>query len=155
MLKLFLLNFVFVTVLCVHGEGCQNGAIDFSDQNECIQAFGSAVSQNSARQSCIHLDFFQGQLVQPKNAYENQQAALLVNPSLLYSNLTYIGVEKLEVNGEWSYVDGTELVYKNWATNEPSENPAKSCAAIGVTGDWWTVDCDRELPFICTYPDNK
>ncbi|CAJ0564611.1 unnamed protein product, partial [Mesorhabditis spiculigera] len=137
------------SALAVHGRGCEDGAYDWSDKNECIQAFGAVVDQNAARQSCIHLDYFQGQLVQPHSLFENTQVATLVKG--LGQN-SFIGVEKSN-NVSWTYVDGTELVYRNWAAGEP--NPNHACAAMQIDGQWRSVDCDTAMSFVCSYPDNK
>ncbi|CAJ0953485.1 unnamed protein product, partial [Mesorhabditis belari] len=63
----------------------------------------------------------------------------------------YIGIERKK-NGNWTYADGTPLVYKNWGPNEPSTASNSSVCAIMSpdTGKWFSAECTFARPFLCS-----
>ncbi|CAJ0946187.1 unnamed protein product, partial [Mesorhabditis belari] len=63
----------------------------------------------------------------------------------------YIGVEK-KPSGEWTYSDGTPLIYQNWNNGEPQSTSNSSiCAVLDPrNGKWNAAECSFARPFACS-----
>ena len=62
---------------------------------------------------------------------------------------------KLGENGQWTWIDGSPVVYSKWFPNQPDNNVADEfCLEMnfgGVHGDWNDAPCDTSIidHFLC------
>ena len=73
---------------------------------------------------------------------------------LIDGDNTWIGINDKDNEGTFVWVDGSNVDYTHWATNEPSN---QDCGQIGNTNsnqEWDTVSCDNNeyTSFICNRP---
>ena len=63
----------------------------------------------------------------------------------------WIGLNDRDVEGTYTWIDGTTLSYTNW-TSTPSDDTNSNCVQINNTGNgmWKSVSCDMTLnAFLC------
>jgi len=67
----------------------------------------------------------------------------------------WIGLDDIAEEGVYVWVDGTPLDWAQWANNEPNNSGEEDCNhfASWAGGSWNDIPCDRDMPFICEYPD--
>ena len=68
----------------------------------------------------------------------------------------WIGLNDRDVEGTYTWIDGTELGYTNW-TSTMSDNSNNVCVQINNTGEgyWYSVNCeDTSNTFVCKKPSN-
>ncbi|KAH7718716.1 CBN-CLEC-50 protein [Aphelenchoides avenae] len=64
--------------------------------------------------------------------------------------LYWLGGRK--VNGVWTWTDGSQWNYSNWARGQPAGKG--ECLAMTVKdGRWYSDDCTQPTPFTCKIPD--
>ncbi|CAJ0933706.1 unnamed protein product, partial [Mesorhabditis belari] len=81
------------------------------------------------------------------NVYENSYAFVMTGE--MDTVPVYIGVHLNESTNQWTYSDGTPLIYQNWATGQPSSG--NSCAYLDPqSGKWGSVDCSVAMASICS-----
>ena len=69
----------------------------------------------------------------------------------------WIGLNDRDVEGTYTWVDGTELGYTNW-TSTMSNNSNRVCVQINNTGEghWHFVNCEgTSNTFVCERPSNS
>jgi hypothetical protein len=73
----------------------------------------------------------------------------------------WLGARQAELEGAWSWVDGTPWDYTNWGTLQPDDTaPGQDCLRLtfGIVGDGWfdgawdDYFCDDVHPFMCSAP---
>ncbi|XP_022088435.1 uncharacterized protein LOC110978072 [Acanthaster planci] len=64
----------------------------------------------------------------------------------------YIGIDRTN-NGGWEWVDGSPLVYVNWA-DDPDSNSGKNCAEMrfDANGKWYHLNCKLNSHYVCEKP---
>uniref|UniRef100_A0A914QXM3 C-type lectin domain-containing protein n=1 Tax=Panagrolaimus davidi TaxID=227884 RepID=A0A914QXM3_9BILA len=61
----------------------------------------------------------------------------------------WIGLNKFEIPGNWSWTDYSPLDFKDWAPSEPS-NLSLNCASMNLDKEnWHAIDCNLPKPYIC------
>ena len=67
----------------------------------------------------------------------------------------WIGLDDIVEEGVYMWVDGTPLDWAQWANNEPNNSGNEDCNhfASWAGGSWNDIPCDRDMAFICQYPD--
>ena len=68
----------------------------------------------------------------------------------------WIGLNDRDVEGTYTWIDGTELGYTNWTTTM-SDNSNSFCVQINNTGEgyWHSVNCeDTSNTFVCKRPSS-
>ncbi|KAH7700842.1 perlucin B protein precursor [Aphelenchoides avenae] len=59
--------------------------------------------------------------------------------------------------GTWAWADGTQWDFTNWAAGQP-EGSGALCLALETGSDsaqlglWFSFDCNKPLPYICSVP---
>ena len=72
-------------------------------------------------------------------------------PNIL-QNRVWIGLNDIQKEGSWVWVDGSFSSYRNWGLNQPDNtNGNEDCAVIVYGGVWEDVRCSRVLHALCKY----
>ena len=73
------------------------------------------------------------------------------------NDVYWIGLNELDTEGSWEWIDSSTVDYINWRSGEPNNWNGKDedCAAIGYSnGDQWVdAPCDWAIKFVCMNPD--
>uniref|UniRef100_A0AAQ5XYV6 Mannose receptor, C type 1b n=1 Tax=Amphiprion ocellaris TaxID=80972 RepID=A0AAQ5XYV6_AMPOC len=59
----------------------------------------------------------------------------------------WIGLNKMQTNGYFRFVDGWHISHPYWGENEPSTN--RACVYVDVDGKWKTADCNQTMNSVC------
>uniref|UniRef100_A0A8D0GKN6 C-type lectin domain-containing protein n=1 Tax=Sphenodon punctatus TaxID=8508 RepID=A0A8D0GKN6_SPHPU len=98
---------------------------------------------------------------QARKSCQQQSAELLsiteLHEQLYLTGLTngmnldlWIGLNNLDVNSGWQWIDDGPFRYINWDAGSPSEESAKMCGALDtMNGKWENKDCNQNLGYIC------
>ncbi|KAM4636538.1 mannose-binding protein C-like [Discoglossus pictus] len=107
---------------------------------------GKEDSYNEAKSSCSKAG---GQMAAPRNAEENQA---LLTIALQYDNNLWLGINDIQTEGSFRYLDGASISYSNWNTGEPNNtNRGEDCVMMLNTGKWNDGECDIEFITICEF----
>ncbi|KAM3913289.1 pulmonary surfactant-associated protein D-like [Leptodactylus fuscus] len=90
-----------------------------------------------------------GQLPSPQNAQEN---AAVQKIAAQYGVFPYLGINDIDVEGNFRYPDGKAISYLNWAGNEPNNDKGvEDCVEMYFDGNWNDKNCDEKRLLICEY----
>ncbi len=66
----------------------------------------------------------------------------------------WIGLNDIDVEGEFVWSDGSSLDYSSWNDGEPNDSNGEDCAHISTWGDggWNDIPCDHAYPQVCQLP---
>ncbi|XP_025759488.1 C-type lectin domain family 4 member E-like isoform X3 [Oreochromis niloticus] len=101
----------------------------------CYLLSESSDSWHSARKNCT-----------------DQGADLVVIDSPEEQKRTWIGLNDIEQEGTWKWVDGTPLTLKYWASGQPDNAfPKENCAHIRFyeNTSWNDFPCQNSLQWVC------
>ncbi|KAM4552771.1 macrophage mannose receptor 1-like [Odontesthes bonariensis] len=59
----------------------------------------------------------------------------------------WIGLNKAQTNGRFSFVDGWPMAFAHWSENEPSRD--RACVYVDVDGKWKTAYCNQTTNSVC------
>ncbi|XP_042352885.1 macrophage mannose receptor 1-like isoform X2 [Plectropomus leopardus] len=59
----------------------------------------------------------------------------------------WLGLNKKETGGYFTYIDGWRINFTNWGDGEPSMN--RPCVFMNVAGEWETAECDQTMSSVC------
>jgi C-type mannose receptor len=83
------------------------------------------------------------------NAFINEEAQVAFPSSKAY----YIGATDLAQYGNWSWIDGSRITFKNWASGEPKSGNGYDCGTINAAdGTWKSSNCFQKRPYVCLVP---
>ena len=69
--------------------------------------------------------------------------------SCINRNLWWIGLNDLDVEGTFQWVDGSSLTHQPWAPGEPNNQGEEDCAMGSLYRQWNDYPCHLPHPFIC------
>ncbi|XP_062861776.1 C-type lectin domain family 4 member M-like [Trichomycterus rosablanca] len=73
--------------------------------------------------------------------------------SLNYNKEVWIGLNDMDEEGKWKWVDGSALTTPFWNHDEPNGNRGENCVVTGyhidATWNWMDFSCDRQFVWIC------
>uniref|UniRef100_A0A3P8RUA6 C-type lectin domain-containing protein n=1 Tax=Amphiprion percula TaxID=161767 RepID=A0A3P8RUA6_AMPPE len=71
--------------------------------------------------------------------------------SMFAKKQTWIGLNDIQTEGTWMWVDGTPLTLSYWDTDEPNNGGEEDCAQIRTAHNtlWDDVPCTSSLQWIC------
>ncbi|XP_023148651.2 CD209 antigen-like protein C [Amphiprion ocellaris] len=71
--------------------------------------------------------------------------------SMFANKPTWIGLNDIQTEGTWMWVDGTPLTLSYWDTDEPNNGGEEDCAQIRTAHNtlWNDVPCTSSLQWIC------
>ncbi|XP_069802351.1 hepatic lectin-like [Dendropsophus ebraccatus] len=122
---------------------CDSGWYSFD--RKCYFFSNSRTNWARARSMCVQKS---ADLVVINN--ENEQRFIsAITGSLAY----WIGLNDIESEGNWTWVDGTDYItsYKAWSENAPSDSAGENdCAQVWKLGKWSDKPCSEQNSFaIC------
>ncbi|KAM4636292.1 uncharacterized protein O3C94_017464 isoform 1-T1 [Discoglossus pictus] len=107
---------------------------------------GKEVSYNEAKSSCSNAG---GQMAEPRNVEENQA---LLTIAVQYGKIMWLGINDIQTEGSFRYLDGASISYSNWNTGEPNNSHgAENCVVMLVNGLWNDGNCDSKLLTVCEF----
>ena len=119
-------------------------------QGKEIRIFSDKVDMHRAAAICKQNG---GKLFEPQSATE--MAAIC----RYYFEIIWIGIHDKTSEGHFTYMDGRQISYTNWAHGEPNNgNGGEDCVeAFGgynhhKAGKWNDVPCSAKLAFVCERP---
>ncbi|KAE9547564.1 hypothetical protein FO519_009224 [Halicephalobus sp. NKZ332] len=66
----------------------------------------------------------------------------------------WIGVDNILGDGWRNVDDGSNIIFDNWAQNEPS-NDSNACVSVDKEGMWYNDNCSNNYPYICGVSDDE
>ncbi|XP_035678932.1 uncharacterized protein LOC118417473 [Branchiostoma floridae] len=122
---------------------CPDGYIQYSAF--CFKAIDELKTFEGARQLCA-MD--SARLAMPKNSGTN-----VFLESLTTADSYWIGLNDMDVEGQWRWEDGTTLDMTNdfssWAAGEPNSNGEQHCVRHYDEGLWDDNQCHDTLKVLC------
>ncbi|EYC25004.1 hypothetical protein Y032_0012g1635 [Ancylostoma ceylanicum] len=134
---------LFLAALFALGSAnCPLGTVYHQEFNRCYKFVNDPQPFYLAEEACISAG---GHVVSVSSGYENAMLTeTLQSGRMSYS---YIGLNKLSAPS-WSWSDGSNSNYTNWAANQP--NGTAACAVLNsVDGTWTGVACNKAYPYVC------
>ena len=120
---------------------------DLIFDSSCYKVFEVSTSINwlDAQSSCA---IWGGYLTSITTVRENNYLNTIITSSV---GNCWIGLNDREVEGNYTWIDGTTVSYANW-TSTSSDDTNSDCVQINNTGNgmWESVSCDMTLDaFLC------
>ncbi|XP_053307076.1 pulmonary surfactant-associated protein D-like [Spea bombifrons] len=90
-----------------------------------------------------------GQLASPRNRAEND-AVLAI--SLEKKKRPFLGINDIQSEGSFRYINGKAIGYSNWYPGEPNNQyQNEDCVEMYATGEWNDKDCKEKRLVICEF----
>uniref|UniRef100_A0A3Q3K3C2 Mannose receptor, C type 1b n=1 Tax=Monopterus albus TaxID=43700 RepID=A0A3Q3K3C2_MONAL len=109
--------------------------------NDSIKVVSQNMTWEAARKNC---ETDGANLASLRNEWSKLYVELM---ALNLQTPLWIGLNKLQTNGYFRYVDGWHMTLSNWGTAEPSMK--RPCVYVDVDGKWKTADCTQNMSSIC------
>lgn len=101
---------------------------------------------DSLKQRCSQAG---GQLASPQNAAENAAIQQIV---VLYNKLVFLGINDIQTEGRFKYLNGGNIVYSNWQTGEPNNDKGiEDCVEVYSSGKWNDKSCGEKRLIVCEF----
>jgi|GEM_PF-1248272 len=125
------------------------------DFGQCIPTRGYTVCLRrtnwyNARSRCAQQG---GRLVILETVAKNLEVATIT--STWTGRAFWVGASDREVEGQWTWNDGTPLDYDPWAGGEPNNaGSGEDCAHSNWNsrGNWNDANCNGRYPYVCEFP---
>uniref|UniRef100_A0A8C0J129 C-type lectin domain-containing protein n=1 Tax=Chelonoidis abingdonii TaxID=106734 RepID=A0A8C0J129_CHEAB len=90
-----------------------------------------------------------GQLASPRNAAENAAIQQIV---VLYNKSVFLGINDVQAEGHFKYLNGENIVYSNWQTGEPdNQSDVEDCVEVYSSGKWNDKSCGDKRLIVCEF----
>uniref|UniRef100_A0A8D0GWZ1 C-type lectin domain-containing protein n=1 Tax=Sphenodon punctatus TaxID=8508 RepID=A0A8D0GWZ1_SPHPU len=90
-----------------------------------------------------------GQLASPRNNEENAAVQQIV---FTHDKSVFLGINDIQTEGKFTYLDGKPIVYSNWQPGEPNNDKGiEDCVQVFSTGKWNDKSCDERLLILCEF----
>ncbi|XP_006129996.2 uncharacterized protein LOC102457721 isoform X1 [Pelodiscus sinensis] len=90
-----------------------------------------------------------GQLASPRNAAENTAIHQIV---ALYNKPVFLGINDIQTEGRFKYLNGENIVYSNWEPREPNNDKgAEDCVEVYTSGKWNDKSCGERRLIVCEF----
>ncbi|UMM21137.1 hypothetical protein L5515_002946 [Caenorhabditis briggsae] len=110
----------------------------------CYVVHKGAMSFHDAEKACY--DFGGYHLATVPNMIDNRYLYNLSSHSNIWTNYYWLGLTDMTADGSWEWIDGTDLVFANWA---PDSSQGYCGAMRASDGRWIAQDCAKPYPFYC------
>jgi C-type mannose receptor len=127
---------------------CPKESLTWNNFCYFFSASNSSIAFYEAEFNCIGIS---GHLVSIHDAFTNGLLDDKAKEHFHESTMSdfWIGLNKFEIPGNWSWTDSSSFDFKDWAPSEPS-NLSLNCASMNLDeGNWHAVDCNLPKPYIC------
>ena len=124
-------------------QSCSNSDFQLSGTN-CFWASSNKLYFNEAKSECLTLG---AQLAKVDNDPDREIAKNMMTGSDDY----WIGLNDLEVQGNFVWQDGTTMISDNWL-HQPNGRPGRNCVGMNANKQWGTTICNRQKKFFCSMP---
>ena len=64
----------------------------------------------------------------------------------------WIGLSDRDIEGTWTWIDGSDVELDFWADDEPSSLSEDDCGVLVGSGEWLAKRCDLPNPYACAPP---
>ncbi|KAL4608947.1 lymphocyte antigen 75-like [Arapaima gigas] len=126
------------------GNGCGPLWLENPQHGHCYQLnLQTAVNWHTAHASC------QSQRSELLSITSIEELSLFKDRSDLPAKV-WIGLQQLDADQGWQWVDGLPLALLHWEAGE-----CQNCAVMNPRGFWESTDCDKKLPYICKKSFNE
>ena len=125
---------------------------DLTYNYSCYKVFtvGTPINWLDAQSSCA---IWGGDLTSITTERENNYLNTLITSSV---GNCWIGLNDRDVEGTYTWIDGTTVSYTNW-TGTPPNVANSDCVQINNAGNgyWYSVNCEEiSNSFVCKRPSN-
>ena len=121
--------------------GKSNGC-DLIYDSSCYKVFEASTPINwlDAQSSCA---IWGGDLTSISTDRENNYLNTIITSSV---GNCWIGLNDRDVEGTYTWIDGTTVSYTNWPLNAPTINDANTCIVMDIpSGIWIATDCSASI----------
>nr|XP_056705992.1 pulmonary surfactant-associated protein D-like [Euleptes europaea] len=114
--------------------------------NKALLTSGYEGNFEELRQRCLQHG---GQLASPRNAAENAAIQQIV---ILHNKPVFLGINDIQTEGRFKYLNGDAITYSNWQQGEPNnEKGRENCVEIFVNGKWNDRSCGEKRLILCEF----
>ncbi|KAJ7324378.1 hypothetical protein JRQ81_017398 [Phrynocephalus forsythii] len=107
---------------------------------------GSQGSYEASKATCFQAG---GQLASPRSSAENAAVQQIVSR---HNKAAYLGMNDIQTEGTFMYINGSEVRYTNWANEEPNNAGGKEdCIEIYLDGKWNDRSCTERRLIVCEF----
>uniref|UniRef100_A0A8C8RRL1 Surfactant protein D n=1 Tax=Pelusios castaneus TaxID=367368 RepID=A0A8C8RRL1_9SAUR len=101
---------------------------------------------DALKQKCLQAG---GQLASPRNAAENAAVQQIVTS---YNKAVFLGINDIQTEGQFKYLNGQNIAYSNWQTGEPNnDNGVEDCVEVYSSGKWNDKACGERRLILCEF----
>jgi hypothetical protein len=112
------------------------------------------LSWTAARDHCRGLGMH---LASVTSSAQNQALTAAMKAQVVGANHFWLGGSDAQVEGRWTWSDGSTWGYSNWVPGEPNGGTSESCAMVWTSdgayyynnGFWNDLACSGQLGFAC------
>jgi hypothetical protein len=108
------------------------------------------LSWTAARDHCRGLGMH---LASVTSSAQNQALTAAMKAQVVGANHFWLGGSDAQVEGRWTWSDGSTWGYSNWVPGEPNGGTSESCANVWTSSDytglWNDLACSGQLGFAC------
>ncbi|XP_028448497.1 macrophage mannose receptor 1-like [Perca flavescens] len=109
--------------------------------NDSIKVVTQQMNWDEAKKHCEGDD---AKLASLRNKWSQAYVELL---ALNLKAPLWIGLNKVQTNGYFIFIDGWHMRFSHWGKNEPSGD--RPCVYVDLDGKWKTADCNRTMNSVC------
>lgn len=107
---------------------------------------GSQGNYEASKATCFQAG---GQLASPRSSAENAAVQQIV---ARHNKAAYLGMNDMQSEGMFTYINGSEVRYTNWANEEPNNAGGKEdCIEIYLDGKWNDRSCTERRLIVCEF----
>uniref|UniRef100_A0A674IUI9 C-type lectin domain-containing protein n=1 Tax=Terrapene triunguis TaxID=2587831 RepID=A0A674IUI9_9SAUR len=90
-----------------------------------------------------------GLIASPRNSAENSAIQQIV---VRHNKAAYIGINDIQTEGSFKYLNGEAIGYSNWAPGEPNNvGGIEDCVEVYPDGRWNDKSCNDKRLIICEF----
>ncbi|XP_072019677.1 uncharacterized protein [Amphiura filiformis] len=146
-------KYLEIEYLCEDIPTCHEGWSEFNNECYLFQHSDEYVSYVDAKTQCSLLDA-QLAVIHSQEEQDFIAANLHEDPNNELHSY-YIGLDDIEIEGQFQWVDGTPLDFTDWKQGEPNNiGSGEDCVGLWASrgGIWNDNPCTRLNPYICEKP---
>ncbi|XP_059842844.1 alpha-N-acetylgalactosamine-specific lectin-like isoform X2 [Hypanus sabinus] len=133
---------------------CDENWFYYSLLNSCYRFFSEEKTWEAAEDFCDQKSYY-GQLASVNSDEHNAFISEVVAAVEKNKPWAWIGLNDICMEGNFTWIDGTDYTYKDWDRGQPDDHDNEDCVHIhhGVNSPskWNDYPCDEKLGFVCAY----